>query len=445
MAVEGNWSSGALPSQIRLGASALLTRLPVSMMPLSLLLFVLDQTGSYGWAGLAAGSHVAGYALANPAITRRYAQLGFFRPMLVCSLVYPLLAAVVIALAYSDSVWWPVFPLTGAMGAALPVTHHVLAGAWRRLTEELADHQVAPSPPNPEPASGSVPAAEGSESDRTPLGVRIANTIVGDAGALLGPLLVAALVAGYSADYAIGVAALAALVGSWLLISDPHTATVRVADPRPGASAITRVRSAESRSHLFVALLLSGGIALAGFGVLVAAMTGFARDEAGNPAWTGVFLALWSAGGFVGGIWYGSMEPDSDEWRYRWTLVLVVLAHLPLILVDRTIVLVVLLPLAGAMAAANTAAYTAMVAAVARRVGARSYRSRVATVGYLGFAIGLAVGGVVVGAFSGVWPAFAVCVGVLLVALVSGTLGPMITKRLRERNPRPVAMHSRRG
>lgn len=446
MAGESNWSSGVLPSQVRLAASTLLTRLPVSMVPLSLLLLVVDQTDSYTWAGLTAGAHVAGYALAHPVITHRYVKVGFFGPMLACSVVYPLLAAVVIALAYSESTWWLAFPAAGAMGAALPVTHHVLAGAWRRLGEE-SDERRRTTPVTTNPATSTVKIPD---RDVTPTQIafstRVASTAVADAGALLGPLFVAAVVAGSSAGYAVGIAALAALVGSWLLISDPHAAGVKVADPRQGASTITQVRSAESRSHLLGALLVSGAAALAGLGVVTVTVVGFARYETGHPALAGVFLALWAIGGFVGGVWYGSMAPGADEQvRYRWTLLLVVLAHLPLIFVDRVVVLMVLLPVVGALAAAHTSAYTAVIGVVARRVGAGSIRTRIASTSYLGFGIGLAVGGIAVGQFSSASVGFAVCVGVLVIALLVGTLGSTVTKQLRKRNSRTPARHSRRG
>ncbi|MGH3545250.1 MAG: hypothetical protein ACRDPW_04930 [Mycobacteriales bacterium] len=446
MAIGYDWSSGALPSQLRLAASTFLTRLPVSMAPLSLLLFVVSQTGSYAWAGLAAGAHVAGYALAAPVIVRRYSQIGFFRPMLACSIAYPLLAAMVIALGYSESAWWLVIPFAGAAGATLPVTHQVLAGAWHRLGEELARarHALPPTASSDAPSASSD--GEGLEPSEIPFATRVANTVVSDAGALLGPLLVAVIVIGNSAGYAIGIAALAALVGSWLLISDPHAAAVKVVDPHQEASPITGVRSAESRSDSLLPLLISGAAALAASGALVVAVTGYARNEMGHPALAGVLLALWAVGGFVGGVWSGSVAHDvADHMRYRWTLALVTLAHLPLVFVDRTVVLVVLLPVAGGFAAANAAAYAAAIGTVASRVGAHGVRTRMAKLGYLGFGAGLAIGGIVLGWSSDSWQAFAASTGILVIAFLVGALGPAITQRWRARSGRHTGRHARWG
>lgn len=440
-----SFSSVLLGGRLRLALSTLLTRLPMCMMPLGLLLLLLERTDSYVWAGLAAGAHVAGHAIAAPGIARRYAAIGFFRPLLACSIAYPLLSVLVVVLTYSSSAWWLALPLIFAMGAVLPVTRQVLAGAWRRLDREMLEQHAGAIAP--EAASEKVPQAipelSGDHQPQVPLGIRLMNTVGADSSALLGPLLVAAVDVGSSPGYAVVAAALCALVGSWLLLSDPYAAAVKIFDARQPRSSITRVRSAASRSTELTALLLAGGVTLGGFGVLTVAVTGFAREEIGRPWIAGVLLAVWAAGGFVGGLWAGLPHSHVDaRSRYRTALSLVVLAQFPLILAERGVVLSVLLLLAGAAAAVTTAAHAAVVAKVAAKVGAEDIRARMAKLGYLGFAVGLTVGGVAVGGLPRLSLVFAVCAAVLALAWLIGTVGPALTKRYFAQQARPAAMHT---
>ncbi|MGH3429487.1 MAG: hypothetical protein ACRDQZ_18285 [Mycobacteriales bacterium] len=411
----------------------MLTRLPVSMMPLALLLLVAERTGSLGWAGLAAGAHVIGHGLANDSIIHRYSQVGFFRPMMACAVLYPLVTAIAIAASYSESAWWLVPPLAFVMGAVLPVTRQVLSGAWQRLHEETAERADS--------ASG-----QGRTKKFSPLSARIANSLIADISVVVGPLIVAMLMAANSAGYAVGIAALLMLVGTGLLLTDGYAAAVRVVDPREPRSTITRVRSAESRSVELSSLWIAGAVALGAFGALSLAIVGFARDNVGHPALAGVLLAGWGVGGFVGGLVFSSLSLNLDRRsRYRTTLLLVVLAHSPLLLVDRLSVLAVFVFVAGACAAASSAAHAELIGRVAAALSATNVRARLAKLGAVAYGIGLGLGGIAEQQAGAVWPGFAICVAALAVAWAAGALGPYIARRAHGRRVRPPAMHSKRA
>jgi MFS family permease len=411
----------------------MLTRLPVSMMPLALLLLVAERTGSLGWAGLAAGAHIIGHGLANDSITRRYSQVGFFRPMMACAILYPLITAIAVVAAYSGSAWWLVPPLAFGMGAVLPVTRQVISGAWQRLHEEIAEHDA--------PAVRQDKAAK-----LSPLSARIANTLIADLSVVVGPLIVALLMAANSAGYAVGIAALLMLIGSGLLLTDGYAAAVRVVDPREPRSSITRVRSAESRSVELSSLWVAGAAALGAFGALSLAVVGFARDNVGHPALAGVLLAGWGVGGFVGGLVFSSLSLNLDRRsRYRTTLLLVFLVHIPLLLVDRLAVLAVFMFVAGACAAATSAAHAELIGRVAAALNATNVRARLTKLGAVAYGTGLALGGIAEQQAKAVWPAFAICVFALAVAWAAGALGPYMVRRVQGRHVRPPAMHSKRA
>lgn len=418
METRTRWDVLRTPGLSRLAISTVLTRIPVSLMPLALLLFLAERTGSYVAGGLAAAAHVIGYSISKNG-ANRFAAHHSSRPMLViCSLAYPSLAAAAIVLGRLHngpaSARWLVIVVAFGMGAVVPLVGQVFTRAWTRMSREL-------------PKAG-----------------RLAQPLLVDTGYIIGPFLVGAVLLNNPAGYAVALGALCALVGGLLLAV--HAIRSEFApEPAPSPpSVITQVPPVTAGSPTLVVLLALTVVVLFAFGALNTAVVGFAREADTSPA-AGWLLGMWAVGGFLGGIAYGMTgSRRSPGVRQGLLLFALAAAAMPMIFADRVAVLALLLTVAGGLAAANTATTMSLINAAAERIDSSDITAKVTALGYAGFAAGMAGGGVVV-EYLGVTWAFAICAGILSGAFVLGVAGPHYAPTLLARTRQPAAMYARRA
>lgn len=273
-------------------AAAFVARLPISMAPLGMVLFISDVRGSYASAGLVSGAFAAGVACGSPVWGRlldRYGRGRVVAPTGAASGL--LLAALTVAVpAVSLSV---VVVLAAAAGLTFPPVGPAMRASWRVLFPDEATRR----------AGFALDA------------VSVEAVFVG------GPLLLSVLLlAGPLVPLSVTAGLL--LVGS---------IAFALAAPRGGAGAAPPVggpagRGPGRRERVVTAAGLAPalvvGVAVAvGFGLLDTSLAATARDVLGDERRVGLLFAAIAGGSVTGGLFYGTRHAGRREHgRLRGTL-----------------------------------------------------------------------------------------------------------------------------
>lgn len=261
----------ALPALL---AGVIIGRLVQGMAPLAIVLLGYAVSGSYARAGLAAAAYAIALGLASPALGRLIDRIGQTGVLLVCAagsaLAYPALAA-------SGPATLPL--AAGLAGAVTPPLSACMRAVWADLLRGT---------------------------DRLETAYALESTLQ-ELTYILGPLVVAVLVAWFSPAAAVLAAGTTAVVGTLLFVSS-----------RP-----SRVWRGQPRAAGWSGPLRSGGVRLilalgaanaAAFGVIEVAVPAFA-ERSGDPALAGWLLSVWSAGSLLGGLAYGTRRWSGDPRR----------------------------------------------------------------------------------------------------------------------------------
>jgi predicted MFS family arabinose efflux permease len=252
-------------------AVSLLARLPIGMGGLALLLLIQLNEDSYASAGFVTSAYIAGLAGAAPVLGRLIDRLGPDAILAACAALYPiaLIGVVVTATRELPLAWTVAF--AACAGASLPPVTVCQRALLRQRFEHDALLVVALS----------------------------LDSVLIELVFILGPLLVALLVAWASPSAAVLAAAAFGLVGSLLFLRTRALSRwVRVAHP---AGSVLGPLAEKG----FPALLGIGAAYAVVFGLVEIGLTAFAA-EAGRPALAGVLLGVMSLGSAAGGLAYGS-------------------------------------------------------------------------------------------------------------------------------------------
>jgi MFS family permease len=276
------------PSVPRLLSSALVARMPVGMAGLAIVLLVREVGGSYGVAGLVAGTYSVALALASPLLGRLVDRLGQTRVLAACAVAS---AAGFGALAAAGRSASPALlaGLAALAGASLPP----VAACLRALWSELLGH------------GGKLQAAFAVEST------------VQELIFVVGPPLVALLAAVFSPPAAVLGTGLLLLVGTGVFATTPVSRAWR--GERRVADWAGPLRSRGIRAVLASIVLLATA-----FGTVEVTVVADA-EQLGSRTLAGPLLALWAFGSIVGGLVFGSRASDrGPEQRLVGLLALVV-------------------------------------------------------------------------------------------------------------------------
>ena len=261
----------ALPHLKGTIVASVIGRLPVGIAGLAILLLSQEQTGSFGRAGATTASYYVGLACVAPFIGRLIDRRGPGAILRVCGALYPTTLA---GLAVAIVARWPlglVLPLAAVAGASIPpITVCMRTFLKRRLGGDAL-----------------LATAYSLES------VLIESLFI------IGPMLVAALVALASAVWAVAFAALSGAGGTFLFLRAPPILDWRI-ETRRASSLFGPLSEPHFLRILGVVLCYSMA-----FGLLEIGTTAFA-SEAGIPAFAGLLLGLMSIGSVLGGLAYGS-------------------------------------------------------------------------------------------------------------------------------------------
>jgi MFS family permease len=260
------------PRELRqLFAASVLGRLPIGISGLAILLLVQSATGSFVRGGAATGCYVAGLAAVAPILGRLIDRYGPRSVLMACGLLFPTaLCALVIGVDAGLPAGWLLL-LAAAAGASFPpITVCMRTFLKRRLGEDTL-----------------LSTAYSFES------------VLIEMIFIVGPMLVALLVAVASPAIAVLAAAGCGFAGTFLFLRLPALRAWRI---EPAAARSLLGVLAERGFAPLIGVVLCYSIS---FGLLEIGITAYAT-EAGSPALAGVLLGLMSAGSAVGGLAYGS-------------------------------------------------------------------------------------------------------------------------------------------
>ena len=339
----------------------LLGRLPLSMAPLAVLLLVRAESGSFHRAGLATAAYVVGVAVAGPMLGRQVDRRGQGPVLLLCGLLHPAAMAAVAFSALAHE-FWLVLVTAVAAGVSLPPVSACMRVLWSRLLDDEASRRA---------------------------GFAVEGVIV-EAAELTGPLLVTLM----------------------LVVSRPAAAVI-VSGGLTGLSALLfRVTSASrevppaGNSHRWGALALPGvrrllvvvAMSTATIGAVEVAVTAYARNH-GGAATTGLYIALISVGGIVGGLMFGGAGRLTDRrgpMSLVGMLVLTALTSLALAGSMRLAYAIVALFIFGATVACGVIVQLGMMAAVSTEDVRTEAFTWGGTANFVGLGVGTWVAGWVV-------------------------------------------------
>jgi MFS family permease len=272
--------------------SSLVSRLPIGINALAIVLFLREQTGSFAVAGAVSGSLAAGSGVGAPVLGRLIDRLGPRRVLVPFACVHACGLGAIVGLAEIGAPSALLVACGFVTGFAVPPTSSVLRSQWGDLLEPRL-----------------LQAAYALDSTMIELIF------------ISGPLLTAAIAAVASPAAALIVSAVAVVTGTAVFTALPSTRALRP-EPQEHRSRLGALASPGVRTLVYMSV--PAGI---GLGMLEVGIPAFSRAH-GAPSASGVLLAIWSLGSGIGGLLYGTLPRRRGLHRTH----LLVAALLPLTL-----------------------------------------------------------------------------------------------------------------
>src|SRR3954447_643374 len=275
--------------------ASVLSRLPIGINGLAIVLFLRAERGSFAAAGAAAGGLALGAGLGAPFNARFVDRFGP-RVLLVLAAAHATGLCGLVALGKLHAPAASLVALAVATGATLPPTSSVMRSLYPRLL--------------------------GGDSALMQSGFAL-DSVITEMIFIAGPLLTAVLVALVSAAAALIVSGAAVLAGTVLFLGRLPALEARGrAESRLGA-----LRSRGIRTLVFS--MLPVGI---GLGALEVGLPAFAEAQ-GHRELAGALIAVWSLGSAAGGLIYGARPRRASLSRVHLQVALLVpLSFAPLAL-----------------------------------------------------------------------------------------------------------------
>jgi MFS family permease len=358
-----------LPGAPTLLIAGVLGRLPIGMTPLTLILLVRGETGSYAAAGVVAAVYGVAQALAGPALGRLSDGVGPSRVLVVTGFAYPAAVAGVLAVVWAGLPTVVVASTAAVLGALVPPLTAALRSVWTHLTDPAGEHGALRGP------------------------TLALETTAFEIVFVLGPLLVGGVVAIASPAAALAVTAGLTVVGTAFVALGQATRAWRPHPERP------HVRGLGPAAAPGMPLLLAVVFGMTfSFGAIGVTIPGFAVAHSGAAGETvaGVLLGLWGVGSVVGGIWFGSRHfgaPLPTQWA--WTMAAVAVSTATFVFAPTVGVLGVMMLVGGLTLAPALIVENTIVARIAPVGMINEAYTWVATLAAGGSAAGAAAAGLV--------------------------------------------------
>jgi MFS family permease len=355
----------------------MLSRLPIGINGLAVVLFLRAETGSFAVAGVVAGGLAVGGAGGAQVVGRLVDTVGA-RVLIAVAALHAVALGALVAGGVAGAPTVALVAVGVLAGASVPPTSSVLRALWPQLLGDRADLRQAAF------AIDSV-------------GVELLFT--------LGPLLTALLATFVAPAAALAVSAVAVLAGTLAFVPRPA--------PHDGGP---RHLLGALRSPGVLTLALTSVPAGIGLGMCEVAIPAFSSAHgAANRA--GLLLAVWSISSAVGGILYGGLPRPPLQTAHLAVSLLLPLSLVPLAAAPSFAAMAVLVIPAGMFIAPMLATRNELIGWVAppdARTEAYTW-PQTAFVG--GIAAGLALAGTIV-QHGGSSPAFLTGAGIAMVGAV---------------------------
>lgn len=305
--------------------TAMISRFPLSMVGLGLVLVVSERSGSYAQAGSVAAAYVLAAAALGPTQGRMTDRLGQTPVLVAVGALYA--GGIALTVLAIDAAWptpW-VHVCAAVAGASTPQTGSMVRARWTHVVTNRAQLNTAFA----------------------------IEAILDEVVFVVGPVVVTFLTIQVW-DYAgLVAAAAAAMFGSWALAAQRSTA------PPPSTHTSTN-RAPLSWSILGRVVFASVGLGVL-FGSAEVIVVAFTAAE-GRRGAAGLVLAIWAAGSLLAGVVVGALPRVRDPLtRWRAALLTLSLLFVPLTFVSSIGWLSVFMFLAGAMISPTLIASTSLV------------------------------------------------------------------------------------
>jgi MFS family permease len=351
------------PSVSQVVVAGLLGRLPLGMVPLSMVLLVRGAGHSYAVVGGVVAALSVASALAAPFVGRLVDRVGQARVLTPLAFVFPASLALLVLFAHRHAPVLLLVMLAAAAGCTMPPIGACIRTLW----------------PSMLPAHGLRETAYALEA------------WMQEFAFVLGPVLVGGIAALTSASIAMLFAGALGLVGTlWFSLTPP----VQAAHGHQGA--VTRSRRGALGSPGVRTVILACIALGCAFGVVEVTMPAFAEVHA-TRAEGGFALACFASGSLIGGIWSGTRAaPRRPELRFALMLAALGIGLLPPLLAPSVPVICALLVLAGIPIAPAFASSYGLVDRLAVPGTTTEAFSWLSTAIVTGISLGTAVGGIVI-------------------------------------------------
>lgn len=307
------------PGTALFSATALVARLPMSMVGLGIVLLVEGRVGSYGVAGAVAASYMIANAVLAILQGRLVDKLGQGRVLSGASVAF---GVAMVLLMWSVEADWPLafaYGFAALAGGTLPQIGSCVRARWSHVLSAPAEVQTAYA----------------------------LEAVVDEIVFIVGPILVTVLatsidpVAGLLTAVVTGVSG--SLAFSAQRATEPpaqtHDRAVRARPPMPWRTVVPLI-------------VVFAGLGLL-FGAAEVTTVAFAEEQ-GNKAYAGPLLALWALGSLVAGVITGALTwRKGPAGRVRWGALGMACAMAPLTFLDSVPVMGLML-LIGGLAIAPT-------------------------------------------------------------------------------------------
>lgn len=280
----------ARPGAVQFSTSGLISRFPMAMVGIGIVLMIEGLTGSYALAGRVSAVYVLAQAVCGPQIARlidRHGQARVMRPLLAVA-ASGISGLVVASVLGAPS--WALYLIAAYAGATIGSMGTLVRARWTTLLDNPHDVHTAYS----------LEAA------------------LDEVVFVLGPVLATWLATSVTPWAGLVFPVVAMLVGGYWFLSLKDTEPVPV--PQTRAERPPTVLRFGSMVFLVLVFVALGGV----FGASDVATIAFA-EEHGAKSRAGLVLAVFAAGSLVAGLWYGARHWVAPLWA-RFTATMLALA-----------------------------------------------------------------------------------------------------------------------
>ena len=336
-------------------------RLPIGISGLALLLLVQANQSSVSDAGLVTSAYLGGLAGIAPLVGRIIDRLGPRPVLLIAGIAYPVALLLLVSAVARGASLGLVLLLSFAAGATLPQVTTCMRTLYRRRLQD----------------------------DAVLIAALSLDSVLIEVVFIVGPMLVAFVVAVATPDVAVLLGALCAALGAILVTRTPAMTAWPIEGLRR-RSLLGVLQDAGFRRLLAILLGYAAVFGCVDIGVATYAF------EAQRPALAGIILGVMSIGSAAGGLAYGSRSWHLPLTRqFPLALVVMGLAIAPLTLITSAFPLAVAAVIAGVTMAPPLIIQSTIVAKTMPTSQMAEAFTWVTTAMLCGVGIGFALGGVV--------------------------------------------------